>query len=316
MLEASYDPSFREILTTYVRLHRSSISMQKQLDLVVRLLQEDIAVTKPTQLSIDKQVLWREMILKRATPVTWNNYRRHLQVLLRYAVSKKLLPHNPLEVCSEPVDDTLPKTVSVERLNDILASLSGTDSRIEPHWFWSAVLRTLFTTGIRRRQLIGLTWADVDFTEHHIMLRSKTSKTRKEWAIPLMPELVDDLRMLQVKTRAVCGEGYFASGQVFNVTLFLKHRRNPDLIRMNEWHLANFFRALKTHHQFKASPHKVRHTFATELAKTGRIKTLQHILGHRDVRTTFIYVHPDMNEMRDLVSSLNVRRNPAPQDQC
>jgi integrase len=304
MSDPKLDPSFRDIFTAYTRLHRASDSMKKQLDLVIRLLERDIAVSRPSQLVADKQVLWRAMVLERASPVTWNNYRRHLQVLLRYAVKRKMLSENPLEVSSEAVDDALPKTLSVERLNEIQHSLSSHASHIEPNWFWSAVLRTLFTTGIRRRQLLGLTWADVDFHEQKIVLRSKTSKTRKEWGVPMLPELVDDLRLLQAKTRAVVGEPYLEDGQVFNATLFLKVRRKPSVVCMNDWHLANFFRALKTHHQFTASPHKVRHTFATELAKTGRIKTLQRILGHRDVRTTFIYVHPDMNEMRDLMSNL------------
>ncbi|TAM31853.1 MAG: site-specific integrase [Nevskiaceae bacterium] len=308
MFDTSPDHSFRDIFDNYVRLHRASAAMQRQLDLVIRLMAEDIAVTHPSQLNTDKQVLWRDMVLNRAKSVTWNNYRRHVQVLLRYAVAKKLIVENPWEVSSEPVEDVAPKTVNIDRLNDIIASLSRDGSRIEPHWFWLAVLRTLFMTGIRRRQLLGLTWEDVDFTENHIVLRSKTSKTRREWSVPMMPAVAEDLRILRAKTRATVGEEYLRDGQVFNLTLFLRRRRNPKLKQMNEWHLANFFRALKKHHAFKASPHKVRHTFATELAKTGRIKTLQRILGHRDVRTTFCYVHPDMDEMRDLMTNLGTKR--------
>lgn len=312
MFDTSPDYSFRDVFDSYVRLHRASASMQRQLDLVIRLMKEDVAVTHPSQLTTDKQVLWRDMVLNRAKPVTWNNYRRHVQVLLRYAVTKKLIAENPWEVSSEPVEDVAPKTVNIDRLNDIIASLSREGSRIEPHWFWLAVLRTLFMSGIRRRQLLGLTWEDVDFNERQIVLRSKTSKTRREWQVPMMPAVAEDLRTLQAKTRAVAGEEYLRDGQVFNVTLFLRRRRNPKLKQMNEWHLANFFRALKTHHGFKASPHKVRHTFATQLAKTGRIKTLQRILGHRDVRTTFCYVHPDMDEMRDLMGNLGTKKPKSP----
>ena len=308
MFDTSPGHSFRDIFDNYARLHRASASMQRQLDLVIRLMAEDIAVTHPGQLNADKQVLWRDMVLNRAKAVTWNNYRRHVQVLLRYALTKKLIVENPWEVSSEPVEDVAPKTVNIDRLNDIIASLSREGSRVEPHWFWLAVLRTLLMTGIRRRQLLGLTWEDVDFTERHLVLRSKTSKTRREWSVPMMPAVAEDLRVLQAKTRAAVGEEYLRDGQVFNLTLFLRRRRNPKLKQMNEWHLANFFRALKKHHAFKASPHKVRHTFATELAKTGRIKTLQRILGHRDVRTTFCYVHPDMDEMRDLMGNLGAKR--------
>lgn len=312
MFDASPNLSFRDIFGHYVRLHRASAAMQRQLDLVIRLMEADIAVSSPSQLNADRQVRWREMVLARAAPVTWNNYRRHVQVLLRYGVSKKLIAENPWEVSSEPVEEGLPKTVNIDRLHDIIASLAREDSRIDPPWFWVVVLRTLYMTGIRRRQLLGLTWADLDFAAQQITLRSKTSKTRREWSVPMMPAVSEALRDLEARTRAVTGEGYFAEGQVFNVTLFLRRRRKPQLRHMNEWHLGNFFRALNKHHGFKASPHKVRHTFATELAKTGRIKTLQRILGHRDVRTTFCYVHPDMEEMRDLVSNLGARRARSP----
>jgi hypothetical protein len=44
---------------------------------------------------------------------------------------------------------------------------------------------------------------------------------------------------------------------------------------------------------------------ATEIAKSGKIKPLQLILGHSDVRTTLVsYVHPDMNELRNAMSGL------------
>lgn len=205
---------------TTIRLHRASAAMQRQLDLVIRLMEADIAVSSPSQLNADKQVQWREMILARAAPVTWNNYRRHVQVLLRYGVTKKLIADNPWEVSSEPVEEVLPKTVSIDRLHDIIASLAREDSRIDPPWFWMTVLRTLYMTGIRRRQLLGLTWADLDFQAQQITLRSKTSKTRREWSVPMMPAVSEALRGLEVRTRAVTGEGYFAEGQVFNVTLF------------------------------------------------------------------------------------------------
>lgn len=308
MFDAQPSHSFRDIYAHYIRLHRTSPAMHRQLDLVIRLMEEDLAVSRPSELNTDKQVLWREKVLERASAVTWNNYRRHVQVLLRYAVTKKLIAENPWELSSEPVEEVLPKTVNIDRLNDILAALGREGGDVDPPWFWLAVLRTLYMTGIRRRQLLGLRWPDFDFENGQITLRSKTSKTRREWSVPMMKELAADIRVLQAKTRAVTGEDYLSHGQVFNVTLFLRRRRNPGLKEMNEWHLANFFRALQKHHGFKASPHKVRHTFATELARTGRIKTLQRILGHRDVRTTFCYVHPDMDEMRDLMTNLGARK--------
>ncbi|MBT7207435.1 MAG: site-specific integrase, partial [Gammaproteobacteria bacterium] len=66
------------------------------------------------------------------------------------------------------------------------------------------------------------------------------------------------------------------------------------------------FRRLSNRMEFKVSAHMLRHTMATEMAKTGQIKTLQQILGHSDINTTMnFYVHPDMNQLRGLVNTLN-----------
>jgi integrase len=54
------------------------------------------------------------------------------------------------------------------------------------------------------------------------------------------------------------------------------------------------------------SAHRFRHTFASQLAKQGRIKELQQVLGHADVRTTLGYVEPDMKSMSELMSGLSM----------
>lgn len=54
------------------------------------------------------------------------------------------------------------------------------------------------------------------------------------------------------------------------------------------------------------SPHKLRHTFATRLAKRGvNLRTIQDLLGHGSISTTAIYLHPDGEEMRGAVDKLS-----------
>jgi site-specific recombinase XerD len=54
------------------------------------------------------------------------------------------------------------------------------------------------------------------------------------------------------------------------------------------------------------SPHQFRHRFATEIANNGgNIKTLSEFLSHSDVRTTMIYVQPDMDSKRNIQNIIN-----------
>jgi integrase/recombinase XerC len=49
---------------------------------------------------------------------------------------------------------------------------------------------------------------------------------------------------------------------------------------------------------FHVRPHALRHTFATELLKHTNIRVIQAALGHRSIKSTQIYTHPDFNDLR------------------
>ncbi|MBL7001100.1 MAG: tyrosine-type recombinase/integrase, partial [Gammaproteobacteria bacterium] len=98
-------------------------------------------------------------------------------------------------------------------------------------------------------------------------------------------------------------KAFSPNSQLFNVTLFYDRYKGEE---MSEEQVSGFFRRLSKGLEFNISPHMLRHTMATEMAKTGQIKTLQQILGHSDISTTMnFYVHPDINQLRSLVNTLN-----------
>ena len=65
------------------------------------------------------------------------------------------------------------------------------------------------------------------------------------------------------------------------------------------------FQRLSTSLQIRISPHRLRHTIATEAAPKD-IRALQELLGHTSVLTTMQYIHPDIDRMRSLLKEITL----------
>jgi len=106
---------------------------------------------KLSEITHELLVAWRAQILERARPNTWNDYRRHLRVLLNYAVLKDWLVQSPLrQVKSAPEGSPERRAVSREALIRLLAVLDDdygqprlVGNTLYPRWFWRIVVLTL-----------------------------------------------------------------------------------------------------------------------------------------------------------------------------
>ena len=266
---------------------------------------EETGIKALAAITREAVIAWRGEILKRARPETWNKYRRHLRALLNHALERGWCTENPFkDVPPARTAYRLKKTVDTEVLQRAFALLeqgSGEQQNLKPAWFWAMVIRTYYFTGIRRRQLVGMIWHDVDLVRGTLRIRAETSKTHREWTLPLSTELTRDLEILHARTEQRLGRPPAPRHQVFNVTLFYARYLGTQ---MTEDQLAGFFQRLSTRVGEKITPHRLRHTMATLLAAHGDIRTLQEILGHTNISTTMGYVHPDVERMRSLVSRL------------
>lgn len=94
-----------------------------------------------------------------------------------------------------------PSTVSTCRLCCARCAIPGDEGAyVRPTWFWSIVINTFYYSGIRRLQLVGLTWKDIDFDSATIHLRATSSKTHREWFIPIAQPLRPELENLYLLT--------------------------------------------------------------------------------------------------------------------
>ena len=268
----------------------------------VRRWTEETGLSHIETITREDVLKWRNRILARARPETWNKYRRHLRALFNYAVSRDWLESNLFSAVPPARTGTkLKKTVDLKVVHQALRYLDSDSHNLRPGWFWAMVVRALWFTGVRRRQIVELRWEDLDLQAGTWRIRAETSKTHREWLLPLAPPLVEDFTELLRRTTERLHRRPARSHQVFNVSLFYKRYKGPKL---TEDQIGGFFHRLSEVLEEPITPHRLRHTMATHLAVHGDIRTLQEILGHSNLSTTMGYVHPDMARMRTLIDRL------------
>ena len=250
-----------------------------------------------------KVMAWRRKLLDRnISKNTWNTYLRHIKILANYGRKKGWVKkHIDFGEFFLRTADKKPKTVSSKQIKQALSVTKAGNSGSAPHWFWCMVLRTLYYTAMRRRQLIGLTWQDIDLEKETITLTAEFSKTQREWKIPAAKTVVRDLKFLYKLSLKFYNEEELESKQVFNISLF-NPRVKADSLTVEA--VSRYFARLSVKCNFLISAHRLRHTTATKLAELGKYSELCNLLGHTRISTTMKYVHPNMNRIRDLVDTL------------
>jgi integron integrase len=211
-------------------------------------------------------------------------------------------------IVSAKQSQRLPTVMSVEETRALLAQTSGTTGLF---------LRLLYGTGLRLMEGLNLRIKDLDLDQRQIIVRS--GKGDKDRVTMLPASLVQPLRALLAERRAWHDKD-LATG---HASVDLPHalaRKYPHAGREWAWqyvfatpdyHVNPQTGELRRHHLFDwtiqramksalraagvskpATPHTLRHCFATHLLQAGTdIRTIQELLGHSDVETTMIYTH-------------------------
>jgi integrase/recombinase XerD len=162
-----------------------------------------------------------------------------------------------------------------------------------------AILEVLYSTGIRRAELIGLNIYDVDFDNATLRIeRGKGGATR---IVPLTESARSALKLYLEEAR-----GVFAR-ETTQTRLFVSSRSggtldDTDIVRIVE--KAAHRAKIKKH----ITPHSLRHTCATHLLKgKADIRQIQKLLGHRRLSSTEVYTHVEISDLREVISRCHPR---------
>ena len=261
----------------------------------------------PDEVTHRDLLLWRRDMLGRGlTTSTWNNKVRHLRALYNQGIKKKwlIICENPLNETQVPLGSKRKKILSRDqlvRVNLVLGQFEVREKRQEkkgrpcalyPVWYWRTVIDVLRSTGMRQNQLLHIRLMDVDLEANAILLCREGSKTYREWRVPVVSFVRERMRILV--ERAI-SQGAERESYLFDVARFLNPlgEVGPEPAIQP---VRSFFTRLTKECGFKVSPHRFRHTLATEMMKSPdrNLALVKGLLGHRSVSTTMEYVELDL----------------------
>jgi integrase/recombinase XerD len=188
----------------------------------------------------------------------------------------------------------LPKSLSEEQVERLLeAPKTDTTLGLRDR----AMLETLYATGLRVSELVGLKLTQVGFDTGVVRVLGKGSKER---LVPLGEEAIHWLRRyLDSARKELLGP---AKIDVVFVTA-----RRTALTRQAFWQLVKRYAPKAGIPRTTLSPHTLRHAFATHLLNHGAdLRVVQLLLGHSDITTTTIYTHV----ARERLKQLHARHHP------
>ena len=156
------------------------------------------------------------------------------------------------------------------------------------------MVELLYSTGIRRAELIELKEKDIDISNATIKVMGKRKKERY---IPLLRNLKDSIENYQEIRKQIITES-----ETFFVTESGK-KLYPNLV----YRLINdYFSKVST--KVKKSPHVIRHSFATHLLNEGAdMNSVKELLGHSSLASTQVYTQNSLNDLKKMYNQAHPR---------
>ncbi len=232
---------------------------------------------------------------------TQNYHLIALRAFLKYLVREDIesLPPEKIDLKKIPerIVDFLTRE-EVERLFDAVAvgHESGGELQDKIAARDRAMLETLYSTGLRVSELVGLNRSQVDLERREFTVRGKGRKPR----IVFLSQRCVDFLKAYLEKRADNWEPLFIS--------FSRNRADENLglgekRRLTAYTVEEVVRRASKLAGLgkKVTPHVLRHSFATELLHNGAdIRSVQEMLGHSSITTTQIYTHSTNERLREV----------------
>ncbi|MDA3977826.1 tyrosine-type recombinase/integrase [Gallibacterium sp. AGMB14963] len=253
---------------------------------------------------------WRNEQLCKLRETSVNSYLRNCKAVINWGIENHFInrkdnpftgtfvkePRKQRKIIKEQDIQALTKYITQEDIEKLC------DNGYCTIVFAQALIFTLLYTGMRRSQLLKLKINNIDLSNKTIFIPHYINKNNDDHMIPISSKLYPYIAVLinELKVRKVPN-----NSQLFNINIFSSTTRRRDGNMTND-QLAHFFRKLSKITKIKLSPHRFRHTIATQLMKSPEqnLYATQKLLGHRDIKTTLSYIEFDVDMLRKIVDSI------------
>lgn len=228
-----------------------------------------------------------------------------IKLFLEYLDDRKYIPQNYYEAHTIKLknEKILPKTLDLTEIDQLLKYVAQQRFTAQSKFkIWQAardlaLIDLLISTGIRIAEAADISFCDIIFSEHVILINGKGKKQRLIY-ISCSQTWERLLNWITIRSDTV----------LFSDKVFVNKYGKQLSIHGIEY----IYNKLKNAAQINAhsTPHYLRHTFATNLLVNGAdLRSVQEILGHSNVSTTERYTEVTTERKKQVLDKYNYRNN-------
>jgi len=241
---------------------------------------------------------WVESMVERGYKAT-NTCKKLSAVksLYRYALRKGIIECDPAHNVPGPKKQkTLPVFLRETEAEELFDGLQWDMSNIKDVRARTLLLM-LYSTGMRRAEIISLRDKDVSLARREVKV---TGKRRKQRIIPLGQEMIDALTLYQqMRDEEI--------PVADDTEALFRNDKGKQMTDAQVYGMVKKYLTLVTT-QKKRSPHVMRHSFATAMLNhDAKLGSVQKLLGHESLNTTQIYTHVTFEELKRTYSKAHPR---------
>lgn len=220
-----------------------------------------------------------------------------LRSFFKFCNRRTLTANNPMITIRTPKQEKrLPKFMSEEQMTKLLQTPRDTDILGARD---KAMLESMYSTGIRVSELVGLNLEDVDFAGTVIRVRGKG---RKERLSPMGQSAIASIQ------KYVAMRGGMVKDALPTGPLFVNKHGQRLSTRSVRRKLDKYL--IEAGLDPDISPHTLRHSFATHMLNHGAdLRSVQELLGHQSLSTTQIYTHLTTTHIKQVYDAAHPRSN-------